>query len=186
MFIPVTRSKKNKNRRKILTFIITAIILIVLLLVRRSLVDSKRKIIFFASPTPTSTPIPTLTLTPTPTNTPTPTITPFPTPTPTSTPTPTTMPATSFESYFDEYSSKYKVSKDLLKKIAFCETGMNPGAKNGEYGGMFQFTVETWKATREMMGVDNNPDLRFGAKEAIETAAFKIANHGEKAWMNCL
>jgi hypothetical protein len=51
---------------------------------------------------------------------------------------------------------------------------------------MYQFTSETWAATRRQMGADPNPDLRFGAKEAIETAAFKIANKGESAWANCL
>ena len=78
------------------------------------------------------------------------------------------------------------MSKDLLKKIAFCESGMNPNSTNGPYGGMYQFTVETWQATRGLMGVDTNPDLRFNAEEAIETAAFKIANKGEQAWKNCL
>ena len=96
------------------------------------------------------------------------------------------MPITSFESYFDQYSSQYDVDKDLLKKIAYCESGMSTGAANGEYGGMYQFTVENWQVTRQEMGADPNPDLRFGAKEAIETAAYKLARQGEKAWKNCL
>jgi len=186
MFIAWKRTKKEKNKKKLLLFILGITIIVVILLVRRSLFYTKGIFVLFPSPTPTMTPIPTATSTPTPTNTPTPTLIPLPTSTPTPTPTPTSFPSTSFESYFDEYSSKYQVSKDLLKKIAFCESGVNPGAINGEYGGMYQFTIETWKATRDMMGVDNNPDLRFGAKEAIETAAFKIANKGERAWANCL
>ncbi|MBI4973367.1 transglycosylase family protein [Candidatus Roizmanbacteria bacterium] len=136
--------------------------------------------------TPSPTLIPTATLTPIPTDTPTPSLTPFPTPTPQPTATPTPWPVTEFESYFSEYSAKYQVSIDLLKKIAHCESGISPGAVNGPYGGMFQFTVETWQATRRQMGADPNPDLRFGAKEAIETAAYKIANKGERAWANCL
>lgn len=131
------------------------------------------------STTPTATP------TPLPTATPEPTETPAPTASPTPSPTPTAMPATAFEGYFDQYSQQYGVSKDLLKKIAFCESGVGPGAKNGDYGGMYQFTAETWTATRAQMGADTNPDLRFGAKEAIETAAFKISRGGVDAWANC-
>lgn len=141
---------------------------------------------FMPTPTPTSTPtpLPTLTSTPTPTPTLTPTPTITPTPTPTSTPTP--MPVTSFETYFDQYSNQYQISKDLLKKIAFCESGAHPGAANGIYGGMYQFSEETWKSTRQMMGLDPDPNLRFGAKESIETAAFKISRNGTTAWSNCL
>lgn len=132
------------------------------------------------SPTPTNTPTPTLT--PTPTNTPTPTST--PTPTPTNTPHP--LPASDFESYFDQYSNQYGVDKNKLKKIAQCESGIHPGANNGEYGGMFQFSIPTWQGTRAQMALDTNPDLRFGARESIETAAFKISRGGENAWANCL
>ncbi len=146
----------------------------------------KRIALVFASPTPTATSTPTPSLTPTPTVTPTPTPTPTVTPTPTPSPTPTLFPSTSFEQYFDEFSSQYQVSKELLKKIAFCESGINPASVNGLYGGMYQFTVETWQATRALMGADTNPDLRFGAKEAIETAAFKISRGGHNAWKNCL
>ena len=148
--------------------------------------DTKKIVSLFISPTPTPTPTSTPTPTPTPTSTPTPTPVPTVTPIPSPTLTPTPLPTTSFETYFDQYSKQYNVSKDLLKKIAFCESGVSPGAVNGEYGGMYQFSVETWQATRKLMGADENPDLRFGAKEAIETAAFKIANKGERAWASCL
>ena len=136
------------------------------------------------TPTPTSTPTPTLT--PTPTNTPTPTIPPTPTFTPMPTHTSTPMPATDFEGYFDQYSTQYGVDKDQLKKIAYCESGGGAGARNGDNGGMFQFATETWKGTRSQMGADTNPDLRFSAKESIETAAFKISRGGINAWRNCM
>lgn len=141
---------------------------------------------FFASPTPTPTITPSPTVTPSPTHTPTPTNTPTPTATPTPTSTPTPMPSTQYEDYFNQYSVQYDVDKDILKKIAYCESGMGTGAANGEYGGMFQFSIDTWKDTRNAMGADPNPDLRFGAKESIETAAFKIANNGSGAWKGCL
>jgi len=95
------------------------------------------------------------------------------------------MPTSAFESYFDEYSKQYGVDKEVMKKIAYCESGGHPGAANGEYGGMFQYSVSTWEATRRQMGADPNPDLRFGAKEAIETTAFKLSRGGERAWINC-
>lgn len=141
---------------------------------------------FFPTPTLTITPSPTPTATPTPTNTPTPTATPTPTSTPTPTPTVTPMPETEYESYFEQYSNQYGVDINKLKKIAYCESGVSSGAANGDYGGMFQFSTGTWISTRSQMGLDTNPDLRYGAKEAIETAAFKIAGGGEKAWHNCL
>lgn len=135
------------------------------------------------TPTPTLTPTPTST--PTPTNTPTPTFTPTPTSTPKPTSTPTPIPTSDFEGYFDEYSKQYEIDKDQLKKIAYCESGGHPGANNGEYGGMFQFATQTWQHTRSQMGADINPDLRFSAKESIETAAFKISLGGIDAWRNC-
>lgn len=135
------------------------------------------------TPTPTQTPTPTLT----PTVTPTPTLTPTPTQTPTPTPTnsPTPMPRSDYEDYFEQYSKQYGVDKDVMKKIAYCESGGHPGANNGEYGGMFQYSVSTWEETRRQMGADPNPDLRFGAKESIETTAFKLSRGGDRAWANC-
>jgi len=184
MFLPFRLTRKKKNQLKIFVILVMVLSVLIFISFRARAPDTKKIVSLFISPTPIATQTPTPTSTPIPTNTPTPT--PLPTETPTPTPTPTTMPSTSFESYFDEYSEKYKVSKDLLKKIAFCESGVSPGAVNGEYGGMYQFSVETWQSTRQLMGADTNPDLRFGAKEAIETAAFKIANKGERAWASCL
>ena len=143
------------------------------------------------------TPTPSPTQTPTPTLTPTPSATllrpkategqaPMPTLTPTPTSTPTPLPSSSYDEYFDEYSGQYGVDKNQLKKIAICESGINPGAANGDYGGMYQFTTETWVNARTQMGADTNPNLRFGAKESIETAAFKISQNGVNAWVNCL
>jgi hypothetical protein len=153
---------------------------------KSSVLGVSARIPFFPTPTPTVTLTPTPTSTPTPTFTPTPTLTPTATPTATPTFTPTPMPATAYEEYFDTYSRQYNVDKNVLKKIAYCESGMGTGASNGDYGGMYQFSVGTWEATRREMGADSNPDLRFGAKESIETAAYKISRNGANAWQNCL
>lgn len=172
------------KRNHIIVLLIVAIITALLLF--RASPSSRRIVSFFISPTPTATPVPTATPTPSPTPTATPSPTPLPTATPTPSPTPTPLPQSSYESDFDSTSSEYNVSKDKLKRIALCESGINPAAVNGPYGGMFQFTSETWVSTRRQMGRDENPELRFNAKESIDTAAYKISIGGENAWANCL
>lgn len=129
-----------------------------------------------AAPSPTSTPTPTVT----------PTATPWPTSTPVPTNTPVPLPQSNFESLFDQYSNQYGVSKDQLKKIATCESGINPSSNSGPYAGMFQFAEQTWTSTRSAMGLDTNPELRYSAEEAIKTAAYKISQGGASAWANCI
>lgn len=126
-------------------------------------------------------------------NTKTPTLTPTFSPTPTATPTPTltptpTIPPLSYqdlENIFTKYSDKFSVAKDLLKKIASCESGFNTHAVNGNYAGMFQFSQNTWINNRMLLGEDTNIDLRFNPEEAIKTAAFMISRHITNAWPNC-
>lgn len=88
---------------------------------------------------------------------------------------------------FEKYATEYGISSATLKIIANCESRFNPNAlsKNGLYGGMFQFSASTWASTRKAMGLDENPELRFNAEEAIRTTAFKIANGGIGAWPHC-
>lgn len=115
-------------------------------------------------------------------------ITPTLTPTPTAIPiTPTLVPvhAGELETMFAKYSELYSVNNDLLKKIARCESNLNPQSNSGVYGGLFQFSETLWRTTRQAMGSDNNPELRFNAEEAIKTAAFKISRDGTNAWINC-
>jgi len=130
---------------------------------------------------PTTTPSPTPTLTPTPT----PTMTPTPTPTLVP-PTPTSLPVVNYEELFETYANHYSVDKDILKRIAICESKLNPVAANGDYLGIFQFASITWQVTRASMGLDSNPELRNNPEESIRAAAFKIASGGERAWQNCL
>jgi hypothetical protein len=139
------------------------------------------------SQTPTTVPSPTEIppSTPTPTSTPQPTSTPVPTASPTSTPVIKEI-SSDYEADFDEANSKYGIDKNLLKRIATCESSINPSSQNGVYGGMFQFATQTWVTTRAEMGLDTNPDLRFSAKDSIDTAAFKISRDGANAWAGCL
>lgn len=131
---------------------------------------------------PTTTPTPTSTPTPLPTATPTPL--PTDTPTPTATPTPIVT-SGDLETLFSKYAGEQSVDKELLKKIARCESGFNSEASFMDYLGMFQFSPDSWIATRHMMNADPNPDLRKNPEEAIKTAAFKIAHGGQNAWPNC-
>ena len=116
--------------------------------------------------------------------TPIPTRTPTPTPTPTITPTPKLIPS-QLDSIFEKYAKENSVDKNLLKKIALCESGLNPQARNGPYGGLYQFTTSAWISVRRLMNSDPNPDLRFNIEEAVRTASFKISVGGENIWPNC-
>ena len=146
--------------------------------------------------TPTITPTQTLAATKTPTKPPA--KTPAPTPpltlSPTFIPTPTTKLTTPYpqltspyDTLFAEFAGKYGVDANLLKKIADCESHFNPGvvSPNGLYAGMYQFTEGTWRTHRLAMGADPNPDLRFGARESIETAAYVISRWGAGSWPAC-
>jgi hypothetical protein len=125
--------------------------------------------------------------TPTPTPTPKPSPSPSPSPSPLPSPSPSPIRVTNEElnSFFVQYSVFYGVDEQLLKGIAQCESEMNPQAVNGPYAGLFQFTANTWLATRQAMGLDPNPDLRFNPEEAIRTAAYKISVGGLNVWPNC-
>lgn len=117
-----------------------------------------------------------------PTTTPTQTILPTATPTILPEPTATPMPLVveiaapaDLEPLFSEFSTLYGVDANILKKIADCESHFNPGVVAGPYAGMYQFTEGTWTSYRKWMGEDVNSNLRFGAREAIQTAAFAIS-----------
>jgi hypothetical protein len=123
--------------------------------------------------------------TPTPTLTPTPTPTPIPTPTPSPIPTPFPVSSQQLDNWFTQYANHYSVDRSMLWQIAACETGLRTNAINWIYGGMFQFSPNTWKVNRSLMGADTNPDLRFNPEEAIKTAAFLLSTRGPSAWPNC-
>lgn len=144
----------------------------------KSSIPEEKLVAMLEEPTPT----------PTPTNTPTPTATPTPTNTPTPSPTPIPQPVTSpvdLEALFSRFAGEYSVDKELLKRIAKCESSFNSEASFGDYLGMFQFASSSWQTIRARMGHDPNPDLRRNAEETIKTAAFHIAGGGAGAWPSC-
>lgn len=144
------------------------------------LIDPAQKILSTNSmPTPTIYIAPTSIPTPISTTTPTP-------PPPTSTPIPTeAIIVTDLESLFAKYADEYHTDRELLKKIAGCESGFNSQSDSGLYAGMFQFASQTWISNRNTMGLDPNPDLRKNAEESIRTAAFMISRGQQDAWPSC-
>lgn len=90
-----------------------------------------------------------------------------------------------FDDTFTQVAQTYNVDKTLLQNIAKCESGFRPEATNGIYGGMFQFSSSTWISTRQRMGENPDPNLRFDGKEAIKSAAYKISKDGTGAWLVC-
>jgi hypothetical protein len=136
-------------------------------------------------------PVLTQTPTPTPTQTPTPTLTPTPTATPTITPTPTLIILSEYlDGLFNKYCTEYgvdSIGKELLKKIANCESHFNTGvvSQNGKYAGMFQFDENTWTSVRNSMGQNPDQNLRFSADESIKTAAYMAHLGRFSSWPNC-
>ena len=123
--------------------------------------------------------------TPTPTTTPTVTLSPTQTLSPTPKPTPLIIAPQDLEPLFEEFSITYNVDKYKLKKIADCESHFNPGVYADPYAGMYQFSESSWAKYRKLMGKDPNVNLRFGARESIETASFVLSINDESIWPSC-
>jgi hypothetical protein len=136
------------------------------------------------TPLPTQTPIPTLV--PTDTPTPFPTVPPVPTPTPLPTPTPDVWSPPDIEPIMARYAGQYGVDKNVLERIANCESHFNPNSVNGDYAGMFQFSTNTWINARLQIGFDPNPALRTNIEESIRTAAYLVSLRGTEPWPACL
>ncbi|NMC99470.1 MAG: transglycosylase SLT domain-containing protein [Bacteroidales bacterium] len=135
---------------------------------------------FTPTPSEPSTP------SPTPIATSTPKTTPKLTPKPTKTPSP--QPYYSSEQIYElinRFAGQYGVSPDIMRHIALCESGFNYKASNAGYAGLFQFGTTTWKNLRSEFGEDTNPDLRYNAEEAIQTAAYVLSKNKGGIWPNC-
>lgn len=146
---------------------------------------------------PISGPSPTVGVLPTPTTLPTQTPTSTPSPTflpPTKTPTPTIVvlptPKLSSSQIYEltnTYGYYYHVDPNIIRHIAICESGFSSVAQNGQYAGMFQFSVPTWESYRQKMNQDPNPNLRFDPEAAIETTAYILSQDPSAVnnWPNC-
>jgi hypothetical protein len=123
-----------------------------------------------------------------------PTSTPLPTPTlkpkPTIKPTPTSKPQPKFTSeqiygFTERFGGQYGVDPNVLRHVALCESTFKPEARNYIYAGLYQFDTRTWKVYRQKMGEDPDPDLRYNAEEAVQTAAYAISLGQLRLWPNC-
>ncbi len=136
-------------------------------------------------PTPSPTPTPTEKPTPKPTKKPTP----IPSPTPSPSPTPEPLPLVSSEEihgFIERFAAQYAVDPNILRHIAVCESGFNPLSYNVGYAGLYQFGPITWANFRRQMGESTNPDLRFNAEEAVQTAAYALSVGRGGIWPNCI
>jgi soluble lytic murein transglycosylase-like protein len=87
---------------------------------------------------------------------------------------------------FAQYAGAYGVDKNILERIANCESHFNANSQNKDYLGMFQFSTSTWQKYRMQMGLDANPALRTNIEESIKTAAFVVQQRGIAPWPSCL
>ena len=108
------------------------------------------------------------------------------TPTPIPTPTPDVWAPPELEGWFTQYAGSYGIDKNILERLANCESHFNVNSQNKDYLGMFQFSSSTWSNYRVQMGLDPNPALRTNAEESIKTAAFVIQQRGVAPWPSCL
>lgn len=136
----------------------------------------------------TATPKPTLKAmaSPTPTPVPSPTASVEPTPSPLPTPTPDVWSPNWLEPWFTQYAQTYGVDKNVLERLANCESHYDNDAVNGAYIGLFQFGPVTWQTYRGQMGLDASLDLRANPEEAIRTAAYVVSLVGTSKWPKCL
>lgn len=68
------------------------------------------------------------------------------------------------------------------KKLAMCESSLNPTAENpsGKYMGLFQFSQDSW----EFVGMTGTP-LQASVKEQYAAARVLKAIQGWNAWPQC-
>lgn len=123
------------------------------------------------------------------TSIPSPILTETPSPTPSATPKPTPAktlaPTQQINEFIDRFAGQYGVDPNVIRHIALCESGFNPGAINYVYKGLFQFRSSTWQNIRRKMGEDISADLRVNAEEAVQTAAYAISHGNISIWPHC-
>jgi soluble lytic murein transglycosylase-like protein len=151
---------------------------------------------------PTQTPTATPTATPrrTPSNTPSATPNPSPTtepailpkytkspetPSPTPRPTAKALTGPEMDALFTKYAAEYNTDRELLRRIAICESSLNPNARNINYVGLYQFGQAAWVSNRQAMGLSTDLTLRIDPEESIKTAAWMLSQGKSAAWPNC-
>lgn len=90
------------------------------------------------------------------------------------------------DAWIVQYAAEYGVLAETLRYMAKCESTFNPGAVNGPYAGIYQYSASSWASNRKAMGEDPNPALRYDAQAAIKTTAFVVSTRGGGMWPNCM
>lgn len=132
-------------------------------------------------PSPSPSPSPP----PSPSSSPSPKPTPIPSPSPIPSP-PPPVSTEQINDFIEQFAGQHGVDPNVLRHIAVCESGFNPLAENLAYAGLYQFTPSAWKKYRGLLGEDTDPDLRFNAEEAIQTAAYVLSINQAYIWPNCV
>jgi len=80
------------------------------------------------------------------------------------------------DNLFASFAREYGVSAELLKKIAQCESCMNPLSHNTtyDYGGMFQFAASSWITTRTAMGLSTDTAFALTWRKQFEPLRLKF------------
>lgn len=94
-------------------------------------------------------------------------------------PTTTPKPVGNVEQIIRDAAEAHGISPDRLVRVARCESTLNPNAKNGQYGGLFQFSDKTWDWFASMRGVGGS---KWNASDAANMAAWAFANGYASHW----
>ncbi len=101
-------------------------------------------------------------------------------------PTPTNTPTEEINAHIDRFGNQYGVDPNVIRHIAICESGLKSNATNGPYVGLFQYAPTTWSNIRKEMNENPDIDLRYSAKDSIQTAAYSLSIGKGKIWPNCM
>lgn len=99
----------------------------------------------------------------------------------------TTVPATtgdvsyhgSVQDIIRAAANEFGVSPDRLLRVARCESTFNPSARNGQYGGLFQFSDKTFNWFASMSGISGS---KWDAVSSSRVAAWAFANGYASHW----
>lgn len=91
------------------------------------------------------------------------------------------QPASGWGSIIREYAAKNGADPERAVKIAWCESGFKPSAKNSSStaSGLFQFLTSTWQSQSVKYGVTTEKNDPYGQ---IELATKIMADQGYGRW----
>jgi soluble lytic murein transglycosylase-like protein len=95
-----------------------------------------------------------------------------------------TLPKPTVEDLIVKYSKQYGVSTVTALRVAKCESGYDPYAKNQNSSatGVFQFISGTWLSVVKMRGQEYTLEDRKDAEKNIDNALWLAAKEGWGHW----